>query len=213
MSVIDSIAALTNDPSVPFFPSFSGTGIGTTQTLFQDQNGNVVTAKIPFVPAFGSRTLVPGVGGVIPPPTISNLYTGNNNITKVLDARQPFVVRASGTASSTNGAQTIKIVLYASNVISGAASFGAIGPVNLFTTSRSWFIECWAVYDPVGPGRVQGQTHGFIGQTGLAPTGNEFSIGALSATNFPQFSVSAQWGASDASNVVTLKSFTIDPLQ
>jgi hypothetical protein len=213
-SAVDVIASLNprgmlaspQSGYAPFFPSFSGTGIGTTETLFQDQNGNPVAAKIPFVPVPGSS---PFAASVVPP-NLPSIYPASP--TRILDARQPFIVRASGTASSTNGAQTIQIAMYEGTVISGGFSLFAIGPINLFNTSRSWYIEFTGIYDPVGPGRVQGQSHAFVGGTGAGWGANEVSIGALSATNVPTFSVSAKWGASDASNVVTMKSFTVDPI-
>lgn len=213
-TVVDAILQLGG------FQPIYGTGtvggsIGTTETLFKDTRlggSSVVVAAVPLPGTpFGSPKN--GFPTSIPPvPFGSSRFPANTaQAGQTFDARQPFIVRASGTGSTGINTQ-LQIVLYATNVISGAASFGTIGPVTINNTARSWFIECFAAYDPVGPGRIQGQTHGFIGQTGLALGANEFSLGVASAANPLQFSVSAKWSSDDASNQVTLKNFTIDPL-
>src|SRR5467141_4141881 len=91
MSAIDVIQQLGG-----VFPTLSS--IGVTETLFVDQNNKTVVAVIPFVPAFGSA---PASGlltssTVYASPSFPPLYVGAN-VNRVLDARNPFRVVASGT--------------------------------------------------------------------------------------------------------------------
>src|SRR5467141_2345858 len=135
-SVVDVILQLNLgmlNPN-PFYPKL--TGISTNETLFTDQKGNtVVSAQIPFSPSW-SNSIAPFAVPASVSSGSSNPFPGISSA-RFIDSRQPFVVRASGFASSA-ATTNLTMALYAAGTIGGAQAFGAVGPVAVNNTSRSW---------------------------------------------------------------------------